>query len=58
MVKKLQESMETQAGLCHNLVFQDLEELDVINNPKYTLLVNNILDEHKDALEDQMSIGA
>ena len=56
LVDKFHESWKTRAGLCHDLAFQDLEELDATDHLNFTWLVTKMIEELGNALTDLNSI--
>ena len=49
---KFHESWKTRAGLCHDVAFPELEELDTRDHLNFTWLVTKIIEEHGNALTD------
>ena len=56
LVEKFHDSWKTRAGLCHDLAFPVLEELDATDHLNFTCLVTKIIEEHGNALTDLHSI--
>ena len=55
-VDKFHESWKTRAGLCDDLAFPDLEEVDATDHLNFTWLVTKIIEEHGNALTELNSI--
>ena len=56
LAEKFHDSWKTRAGLCHDLAFPVLEQLDATDHLNFTWLVTKIIEEHGNALTDLHSI--